>query len=101
MRLEFFLMMAMPSVGGGRRFVHGQCFWLFIFAGSAWTVIMAEQLCVKREMTEGLPMRWRWVGFCVETNPRLWDTFGTRQASESCRFKSRFGRVHPDWNSMY
>ncbi|KAI9567076.1 integral membrane protein S linking to the trans Golgi network-domain-containing protein [Boletus coccyginus] len=29
-------------------------FWLVMFAGSAWTVIIAEQLCVKREMTEGL-----------------------------------------------
>ncbi|KAF9224136.1 hypothetical protein BS17DRAFT_795655 [Gyrodon lividus] len=29
-------------------------FWLVMFTGSAWTVIMAEQLCVKREMTEGL-----------------------------------------------
>ncbi|KAH7920908.1 hypothetical protein BV22DRAFT_1020360 [Leucogyrophana mollusca] len=29
-------------------------FWLVMIAGSAWTVIVAEQLCVKREMTEGL-----------------------------------------------
>lgn len=29
-------------------------FWVVMFAGSAWTVIIAEQLCVKREMTEGL-----------------------------------------------
>lgn len=29
-------------------------FWLVMFAGSAWIVIVAEQLCVKREMTEGL-----------------------------------------------
>ncbi|KAG0698177.1 integral membrane protein S linking to the trans Golgi network-domain-containing protein [Suillus ampliporus] len=29
-------------------------FWLVIFAWSATTVIMAEQVCVKREMTEGL-----------------------------------------------
>lgn len=29
-------------------------FWLVMFAGSAWTVMIAEQLCVKREMTEGL-----------------------------------------------
>ncbi|KAG9313220.1 integral membrane protein S linking to the trans Golgi network-domain-containing protein [Chiua virens] len=29
-------------------------FWLVILAGSTWTVIIAEQLCVKREMTEGL-----------------------------------------------
>ena len=29
-------------------------FWLVMFSGSAWTVIIAEQLCVKREMTEGL-----------------------------------------------
>jgi len=29
-------------------------FWLVMFTGSAWTVIIAEQLCVKREMTEGL-----------------------------------------------
>lgn len=29
-------------------------FWLVMFAGSTWTVIIAEQLCVKREMTEGL-----------------------------------------------
>lgn len=29
-------------------------FWLVIIIGSAWTVIIAEQLCVKREMTEGL-----------------------------------------------
>lgn len=29
-------------------------FWLVMCAGSAWTVIIAEQLCVKREMTEGL-----------------------------------------------
>ncbi|KAF9233856.1 integral membrane protein S linking to the trans Golgi network-domain-containing protein [Melanogaster broomeanus] len=29
-------------------------FWLVMIAGSVWTVILAEQLCVKREMTEGL-----------------------------------------------
>ncbi|KAI6149622.1 integral membrane protein S linking to the trans Golgi network-domain-containing protein [Pisolithus tinctorius] len=29
-------------------------FWFILVAGSAWTVIVAEQLCVKREMTEGL-----------------------------------------------
>jgi hypothetical protein len=29
-------------------------FWLIMFAGSAWMVIITEQLCVKREMTEGL-----------------------------------------------
>jgi hypothetical protein len=29
-------------------------FWLVIFAWSAITVIIAEQLCVKREMAEGL-----------------------------------------------
>jgi protein SYS1 len=29
-------------------------FWLVVFAGSTWTVIAAEQLCVKREMKEGL-----------------------------------------------
>ncbi|KAF8141678.1 hypothetical protein EV363DRAFT_1308726 [Boletus edulis] len=100
MRLEFFLMMAMPSVGGGGRLlssspgpsVHGQCFWLFIFAVSAWTVIMAEQLCVKREMTEGLVISaptWRWVGFCVETNPNLRRTARHRQTPKSRRDKTR------------
>jgi len=29
-------------------------FWLVMVAGSALTVIVAEQLCVRREMTEGL-----------------------------------------------
>lgn len=29
-------------------------FWLVMIAGSVWTVVAAEQLCVKREMTEGL-----------------------------------------------
>lgn len=29
-------------------------FWVIVLGGSAITVIMAEQLCVKREMTEGL-----------------------------------------------
>ncbi|KII86042.1 hypothetical protein PLICRDRAFT_44496 [Plicaturopsis crispa FD-325 SS-3] len=29
-------------------------FWLVVLGGSAMTVIIAEQLCVKREMTEGL-----------------------------------------------
>jgi hypothetical protein len=29
-------------------------FWLVMAAGSALTVIVAEQLCVKRELTEGL-----------------------------------------------
>ncbi|KAL4062524.1 integral membrane protein S linking to the trans Golgi network-domain-containing protein [Scleroderma yunnanense] len=29
-------------------------FWLVMVAGSVWSVVAAEQLCVKREMTEGL-----------------------------------------------
>jgi len=29
-------------------------FWAVMIAGSAMTVIIAEQLCVKREMSEGL-----------------------------------------------
>lgn len=29
-------------------------FWLIMVAGSAWIIIAAEQLCVKREMNEGL-----------------------------------------------
>jgi len=32
-------------------------FWLVMVAGSALTVIIAEQLCVKREMTEGLVVK--------------------------------------------
>lgn len=32
-------------------------FWLVMVAGSALTVIIAEQLCVRREMKEGLVVK--------------------------------------------
>jgi hypothetical protein len=32
-------------------------YWVVLFAGASLTIVFAEQLCVKREMAEGLRIR--------------------------------------------
>lgn len=32
-------------------------YWVVLFAGASLTIVIAEQLCVKREMDEGLRIR--------------------------------------------